>query len=113
MFFSLFSYFKLLFSALMDIVQKDSKAICVARWTIADFSTHVDNKTDGLCSENFEIGGLKAKFYLRGYFNNGLGFHLIVDDMAGEGSIKVKSKFWLEDSNGEKCATTSGKLFII
>jgi hypothetical protein len=100
----------------MEIIPKSSKAhckkTCVVRWTIADFPTYVDDQTDGLPRDIFEIDGLKVKFFLRVYFSHDFGYHLIVNDMAGEGPTKVKSKFWLEDSNGEKCAETKGKLFI-
>lgn len=60
----------------MEIVKKASKLTetRVAKWTIADFFTHVNNKTYYLDSENFELDGLSTKFRLRVYINIGLPF---------------------------------------
>jgi hypothetical protein len=95
--------------------QKLTKTL-IARWTIADFFTHVKeakSKQIDLNGDKFALGGLSTKFHLRIIIKNSFIYYLYVDDMAGENSVEVTLKFWLENDKGEKCAQTEGKILLI
>lgn len=100
----------------METVHSTSSTLykhTVARWTINNFFDHVNRKTKQLNSDVFSLDGLLTQFFLRIHLlartNNRLEYFLFVDNMAGERSIQIKYKFWLENSNGGKCAETIGK----
>jgi hypothetical protein len=101
----------------MDITHKTLKSVydkvSVARFTVDNFFTHVNDQTEQLDSEKFVLDGLSTKFHLRVYVDFGLHYYLLVDDMAGEKSIQVSFKFSLENDKGEKCAETQGKILLI
>jgi hypothetical protein len=105
----------------MSTLSIQSEYTTTFKWEVSNFSTVAarNDPKKRLNSDDFKLDFSAIKFYLqfqpttrqKDGNKNYSSFYLSVQNFAGESSIKLCYRFWIENQLGEKISETKGSFF--